>query len=145
KILLGKMKSFNEFRAEMKEFIKTHKNTREMKPLIRQLKRAMFQWRIGTFRIALKAAKNRDMVGAASVDYLMHSGYIIIGCFWARLADAACSGIKGGQGDTDFYKAKIQTAQCYYDRLLPRAKAHGKMMLKDPKSLMQMKDEHFSF
>ena len=145
KILLGKMKSFNEFRAEVKEFINTHKNRSDMKPLIRQLKRYMFQWRVNTFRIAFKAAKNRDMVGAASVDYLMYSGYIAMAFFWAKMADAAYSGIKSGKGDQDFYKAKIQTAEFYFDRLLPRAKGHGKMMLKDPKSLMQMKDEHFTF
>lgn len=143
KILLGKMKSFNEFRAEVSQFIATHQNRKEMKPLIRQLKRYMLQWRINTFRIAFKAARNRDMVGSASVDYLMYSGYIAMAFFWAQMADAAYTGLKVNAVDKDFYQAKIQTAEFYFDRMLPRAKSHGKMMLKDPKSLMQMEDAHF--
>lgn len=145
KILLGKLKSFNEFREVVSEFIKTHDNRAEMKPLMRQLKRYMLQWRINTYRVAFKAAKNRDMVGSASVDYLMYSGYIVMGFFWAMMADKAYSAIKAGKGDQDFLKAKIQTAEFYFDRLLPRAKSHSKMMLKDPRTLMQMKEEHFAF
>lgn len=143
KILLGKLKTFNEFRAEMKEFIKTHKNKKEMKPFIRQLKSYMFKWRIKTLQIALKASKDRDMVGSASVDYLMYSGYIVMAYFWAQMADAAFTGLASGKGDKNFYTAKVQTAEFYYDRLLPRAKAHGKMMLKSSKTLMQMPEEHF--
>ena len=143
KILLGKLKSFNEFREVVKDFIKTHKNKKEMKPFIRQLKRSMFMWRIKTLQIALKAAKDRDMVGAASVDYLMYSGYIVMAFFWAQMADAAFTGLASGKGDKNFYTAKIQTAEFYYERLLPRAKSHGKTMLKSSKTLMQMPEEHF--
>ncbi|MAS25946.1 MAG: acyl-CoA dehydrogenase [Oceanospirillaceae bacterium] len=144
KILLGKLKSFNEFRHEVNQFIKQHNNRSEMKPFIKQLKRYMLRWRIGTFRVAYKAARNRDMVGAASYDYLMQSGYVIMGYFWAQMADAAYTALKAGKGDADFYKTKIQTAEFYYDRMMPRARAHNKMMLKDPASLMQIAEEHFS-
>ena len=144
KVLMGKLKPFNDFREVVSEFIKTHQNKAEMKTFIKQLKRSMLAWRLSTMRIAFKASKDRDMVGSASVDYLMYSGYIVMAFFWAKMADAAFSKLKSG-GDADFYRAKIQTAEFYYDRMLPRAKGHGKMMLKDPKSLMQMKDEHFSF
>ncbi len=144
KILLGRMKSFDDFRAVVNQFIKNHKNTKEMKPFIKQLKRAMIAWRLNTFRIAFKARKDRDMVGAASVDYLMYSCYIVMAFFWAKMADAAYTNIAEGK-DVDFHKAKIQTAEFYYDRLLPRAKARRKMMLKDPKSLMQMEEDSFAF
>lgn len=142
KILLGKLKGFNDFSAEVKTFIKNHKNRSEMKPFIRELRKYMFAWKINTYRIAFKANKDRDMVGAASVDYLKYSGFITMAYFWAQMADAAFTGIKSGK-DTDFYKAKIQTAEFYFDRLLPRAKGHGKMMLKDPRTLMQMHEDHF--
>ena len=144
KILLGRMKSFDDFRAVVNQFIKNHKNTKEMKPFIKQLKRAMIAWRLNTFRIAFKARKDRDMVGSASVDYLMYSCYIVMAFFWAKMADAAYTNIAEGK-DVDFHKAKIQTAEFYYDRLLPRAKSHSKMMLKDPKSLMQMDEDSFAF
>lgn len=143
KVLLGKLKTFNEFLGEMKAFIKSHKNKKEMKPFIRQLKVLMIKWRINTMRLAFKASKDRDMVGAASVDYLMYSGYIVMAYFWAQMADAAYTGLRKNVDNKDFYKAKIQTAEFYYDRLLPRSRAHAKMMLKDPKTLMQMREDHF--
>lgn len=144
KILIDRMKSFNEFREEVSAFIKTHENRAEMKPMIRKLKFAMLAWRINTVRVALKAKKDREMVGSASVDYLMYSGYVVMAYFWAKMADVAYSKMKKGD-NVDFCKAKIQTAEFYYDRLLPRAKSHSSMMLKDPRTLMQMEEDHFSF
>ncbi|MEL7401765.1 MAG: acyl-CoA dehydrogenase C-terminal domain-containing protein, partial [Pseudomonadota bacterium] len=52
---------------------------------------------------------------------------------------------ESGEGDPAFYKAKIQMAEFYFKRMLPRAKGHAKMMVRDPKSLMQMDEAHFSF
>ena len=144
KVLLGRMKSFNEFREVVADFIKSHENPTQMKPMIRKLKFAMLTWRVNTIRIAMKAKNDREMVGAASVDYLMYSGYIVMAFFWAKMASTAYSKLKVGD-NKDFYQAKIQTAEFYYDRMLPRAKSHASMMLKDSRTLMQMAEEHFAF
>jgi hypothetical protein len=50
-----------------------------------------------------------------------------------------------GAESRDFYKAKIQTAEFYFDRLLPRAKAHAEAALAPTRTTMQMDVEHFSF
>lgn len=144
KVLLGKLKTFNDFRGVVNSFIKNHENRSEMKPMIKQLKRYMRAWRFNTLRIAYMANKDKEMVGSASLDYLMYSGYIVMAFFWAKMADAAHTKRKEGSKE-EFYFAKIQTAEFYYDRLLPRAKSHGIMMMKKPKTLMQMEEEHFSF
>jgi len=89
--------------------------------------------------------KDRDMVSAAAVDYLMYSGYMVMAYFWALMADRAHSKLKQAEGNGGFYQAKIQTAEIYYDRLLPRAKTHGTNMLKSSKSLMSMSEENFDF
>ena len=52
---------------------------------------------------------------------------------------------KGGQDSAEFYKAKLQTAEFYFDRLLPRADGHKKTMLAPTSSVMQMDNEHFNF
>lgn len=144
KILLGRLKTFKDFRCVVWDFIRDHENKRAMKPMVRQLKRYMRLWHINTLRIAFSARKDREMVGSASVDYLMQSGYIVMAFFWAKMADRSYSQMKAGE-DIDFYRAKIQTAEFYFDRMLPRAKAHAEMMLKKPDSLMQINEEHFSF
>lgn len=108
-------------------------------------KRAI-QWKMLTLRIMLRAAKDRDVVSAACNDYLMYSGYAMMGHFWLKQALVANEKLaKGGKDSADFYKAKLQTAEFYFDRLLPRADGHKKAMLSPTSSLMQMDNEHFSF
>lgn len=143
KILLGRMKTFNEFVAQIKSFIKSHENKKEMKPLIKDLKRAVKKWKWATLKIALKSSKNRDMVGSASVDYLMFSGYVAMAYFWAKMADAAYTAQKSEKGMVPFYMSKIQTAEFYFERLLPRTQSLYETMLADPKTLMNMQEEHF--
>ncbi|MDX1695459.1 MAG: acyl-CoA dehydrogenase C-terminal domain-containing protein [Ketobacteraceae bacterium] len=99
-------------------------------------------WRLAQSRIY---CDNPDEVGAASFDYLMYSGYVTMAYFWALMAQKAHEKLATGEGDEDFLKAKIQTAEFYFERLLPRAKGHAESMMAGTKSLMQMDTEHFSF
>ena len=144
KILLGKLKTFKGFVGQIKVFIKQHENKKEMKPFIKVLKRHLRQWQWNTVKIAYKANKNRDMVGSASVDYLMYSGYIVMAYFWAKMADVAYTKMKSEKGLTPFYVAKIQTAEFYFERILPRTLSLQKTMQASPKSLMGMSEEGFS-
>ena len=130
--------------AQIKQFIKEHKNKKEMKPFIKVLKKQLRQWQWNTVKIAFKANKNRDMVGSASVDYLMYSGYIVMAYFWAKMADAAYTKMKEEEGLTPFYVSKIQTAEFYYDRILPRTLSLQATMQKNPDSIMQMSEEGFT-
>ena len=108
-------------------------------------KRAL-QWKWLTLRIMLRAAKDRDVVSAACHDYLMYSGFAMMGHFWLKQAIVAQEKLaQGGQDAAEFYKAKLQTAEFYFDRLLPRADGHKKSMLAPTRSVMQMDNEHFSF
>jgi hypothetical protein len=105
------------------------------------------EWNILTLRILLRAGKDRDLVGSASVDYLMYSGYVMMGYYFVLQAEKAQTLLLNGKGNesADFYRAKIQTAAFYFDRLLPRADAHRKSALAPTHSLMQMDNEHFAF
>ena len=63
-----------------------------------------------------KAKGNPNEIGAASVEYLHAFGYVAYAYMWALMARAA----KAGEGDADFYGAKLGTARFYFARLLPR-------------------------
>jgi hypothetical protein len=71
------------------------------------------EWNLLTLRIMLRAGKDRDLVGSTSVDYLMYSGYVMMGHFWALQAEQAQTLLLNGKGaeSADFYRAKIQTAR----------------------------------
>ena len=88
---------------------------------------------------------NPDEVGGASVDYLMYSGYVTLAYFWARSAKVAQDKIAAGSDEVDFYQAKIQAAQFYFQRMLPRAKGHAACMVNGVDSMMAMDSEAFQF
>jgi alkylation response protein AidB-like acyl-CoA dehydrogenase len=103
------------------------------------------QWKLNAVLIGAKAAKDREMVGSSSVDFMMYSGYITLGYYWFRMANVARKAIAEGKDTDGFYLAKVQTAEFYFERVLPRAEGHAKMMLAPPQSIMQMKQEHMQF
>ena len=89
--------------------------------------------------------KNRDEVGAASVDYLMYSGYVCLAYFWAKMSSVAQEKLAEGTTEEAFYKTKLQTAQFYFDRILPRTLAHAQMISAGSDSMMAVEEENFSF
>jgi len=95
--------------------------------------------------IGTAAMENPDAAGAAAVDYLMYSGYVTLAYFWARMAVLARQKVEQADGDVAFYEAKLMTARFYFDRILPRTRAHKKSMLTGPESIMAMPEEMFDF
>jgi alkylation response protein AidB-like acyl-CoA dehydrogenase len=84
-----------------------------------------------------------DAVGAAAFDYLMFIGYFTLGWCWAKAAVTAQNALKNGATDTDFYQAKMATAEFYFKRLLPRAALHAETARESSDSLMQLKADAF--
>lgn len=144
KILLTRGKSLKAFNKEIlvfcknKSMLSSNPHKRQMNKFIWALSTNVANWQQYSVRLALKAKKDRDVVGSASVDYLMYSGYIIMGYFWAQMAQTAYEKLAGDVDNRDFYRAKIKTAEFYFDRLLPRTKSLAKTMMADPKTLMQL-------
>ncbi len=151
KILLSRGKSLKSFTMEIlgfckdKSMISGNPHKRQMNKFIWPLSKAVANWQQYSVRIAMKAKNNRDFVGSASVDYLMYSGYITMAYFWAQMAQAAYEKLAGDVENRDFYRAKIKTAEFYFERILPRIKSHAATMMADPKSLMQLDEELLSF
>jgi len=76
-----------------------------------------------TTELGMKAMRNADEVGAASVDYLRVTGHMVFAYFWARMAQTSLAALAQaevtGQRPGPFYTAKLQTARFYFARLLP--------------------------
>lgn len=99
------------------------------------------QWKDLTELITSSVADNMDNVGAASVDYLMYSGYTVLAWFWARMATTARQ--KLGSADDIFYRAKIETARFYFARILPRTLSHEQNIRNGADSIMALSDDDF--
>ena len=61
----------------------------------------------------------------------------------AELEKAAAEKLAAGTDDEAFYKAKLQTARFYFQRILPRTRTHVAAMLSGAANLMDMKEEDF--
>ena len=100
------------------------------------------EWSEITMKIAEKGMRDADEVGAASFDFLMYSGYVTLGYFWAKMAVTAQNILNGDHTATSsdlqpaFLEAKINNAQFYFDRILPRALSHKAILLSGKDSLM---------
>jgi alkylation response protein AidB-like acyl-CoA dehydrogenase len=147
KVLLNtKGKCVRDFSGTILRMVKPYALQRTpMGQMMRTLARRTAQWNVLTTLIMLRASKDREQVGSSSVDYLMYSGFVMMAYFWALQAAKAAELLASGKGkeSNDFYTAKIQTAEFYFARLLPRADGHYSAALAPTSSVMQMPQELF--
>lgn len=97
-------------------------------------------WPDLSMKIGMKAMANHDEVGAASFDFLMYSGYVVLGYFHLKMALEAHELLNQEdysheEFSTEFLEHKIYLANFYLKRILPRASAHAESMLADITSL----------
>jgi alkylation response protein AidB-like acyl-CoA dehydrogenase len=145
KVLLTQGKALRQFTKIIHLFCKEHAKNKQMKEFIQPLDKLNNEWGSITMKIGMKAMKNRDEVGAASVDYLMYSGYISFAYLWAKMAYAAQTKLKDDTDEDAFYNSKITTARFYYQRILPRTKSLAETMLSGADNLMSLDEESFIF
>ncbi|WP_043766600.1 acyl-CoA dehydrogenase C-terminal domain-containing protein [Algiphilus aromaticivorans] len=136
-----------EFTGQIARFAAENLRKKGMRRFAATLGRYATQWNVLTVRLMLMARKDRDVVSAASHHFLMYSGFVMMGYFWALQAAVAQQKLADGSGaqSEDFYRAKIATAEFYFDHMLPRAKSHAASMTKPSASLLSLDSEHFSF
>lgn len=145
KVLGSRLRLVKVFRDEIAEFCKEHARTDGgVRHQAKKLAELNKEWGRLSKKIGLRAMRNREIVGSASVDYLMYSGYLCVGYFLAKSAAAAQKELEAGATDKDFLESKLQTAEFYFRRILPRTMTLAKTMLDDPEVLLQMDEERFS-
>ena len=145
-ILSSKGKVIRDYTGEILQFCGQHALNKEMRRYIWDLTKVCAQWNALTIRLMLMARKDRDIVSSAGDDFLMYSGYAMMAYYWAQMAAVAIEKLEhGGSESPEFYQAKIQTADFYFDRMLPRTAAHAEGMVSPSKSLMQMDIDSFDF
>ena len=147
KVLASRGENLRYFTQVIHRFCRDN-STRGMQEFIKPLRKLYREWGGFTRKLGLKAVHNREEVGAASVDYLMYSGYVTLAYFWAAMADCSLralkdDAVKSNPQEKAFYESKVSTARFYYKRILPRAKSHKEMMMAGAKSLMELDADSF--
>ncbi|WP_433768696.1 acyl-CoA dehydrogenase C-terminal domain-containing protein [Pseudomonas putida] len=144
KVLGSQGKLLRGFTKIVHKFCLANAGHPQLAPYVSQLNELNRQWGELTTGIGMAAMKNPDEVGAASVDYLMFSGYIILGYLWLRMALVAQAQLEDGSGDADFCRGKLATSEFYFKRLLPRTASHRAAIEAGSDCLMQLPAELFA-
>ncbi len=126
--------------AEINDFIQANADSEGAQIYLKPLSAAIELLQETTQVVVSQAAEDADAVGAAAMDYLHLSGYVVYAYMWAKMA--LCS-----QGlmaeDEDFHGAKIGTAQFFFQRLLPQTEALAKNIASGSDATMALKAEQF--
>ncbi len=145
KVLGSGGEMLRKFTKVIHKFCEANKDDEKLQPYIEALQAKNKEWGELTMHVGGQAVENADEVGAAAVDYIMYSGYICFAYIWAWMAKVALEKIEAAEGDTAFYEAKVQTANFYFARMLPRTATHAESIKAGAASLMDMDAMNFRF
>ncbi|MDP6981446.1 MAG: acyl-CoA dehydrogenase C-terminal domain-containing protein, partial [Myxococcota bacterium] len=129
--------------ALIRAFCDESKDDEALGEFVAPLQACNERWEELTKIVSERAIKDLDELGAASVDFAMLSGYVVVGYLWTRMAQASQARLAAGQGDSTFHEAKLTTARFYFARILPRVEVHATAALAGAESVMSIPDEGF--
>lgn len=132
------------YTKQIHRFCREHADELPLARYTLPLARLNVEWGDLTRRIGMATLQDREEAGAASVDYLMYSGYVVLAYFWAQAAVAAHHQLQAGEGDAVFLRAKLFTARFYMERLSPRTRSLAVTMLSGADNLMDLDAAHFA-
>ena len=127
----------------VQKFIEEHQADEDMQEFIFPLAKSFAKLQQATAMVAQKGLKNPDEAGAASSDYLRQFALVALAYMWCLMVKAAKEKLKAGEGDKDFYDAKIKTAGFFMQRVLPEADGRFKMVMAGADTLMGMDADQF--
>jgi len=93
----------------------------KLKPFTDELKMSLEILSKFTSWIKEKIENSKDDASAACNDYLKTLGFVSIAHAWIKVLEVS---FKDYEQNKDFYEDKIQTANFYFKRVLPRAESH---------------------
>ncbi|WP_422418477.1 acyl-CoA dehydrogenase C-terminal domain-containing protein [Pseudomonas sp. GZD-222] len=103
------------------------------------------EWRALADSVLQACRRDPEEIGAVSVDFLAYSAYVMLAALWLQAAERASEVLAAGTGEAAFYQAKLQSAEFYLRRVLPRAGAHREALLAGAGCLMALPATDFAF
>ena len=108
----------------------------KLKPFTEELKINLEILSKFTSWIKEKPQNSKDDASAACNDYLKALGFVSIAHAWIKVLEVS---FKDYEQNKDFYEDKIQTANFYFKRVLPRAEGHFKTAMTGSDYIMNFK------
>ncbi|SDS58351.1 hypothetical protein SAMN05216598_2040 [Pseudomonas asplenii] len=144
KVLGSQGKLLRGFTRIVHKFCEANAGHAQLGGYVAQLDQLNREWGELTMQVGKAAMQNPDEVGAAAVDYLMYSGYIVLAYLWLRMALVAQAQWADGSGEADYCQGKLATCEFYFKRLLPRTASHRAAVEAGSESLMRLPADLFA-
>ncbi len=113
-----------------------NKSDKNLKPFIEKFKIYIEKLNIFSKWMKEKIKNSKDDANAASNDYLRVLGYVAVGYSWLKVLEVSYKDYANNKG---FYEDKIQTANFYFNRVLPRVESHYLSATTGSKYIMDFK------
>lgn len=150
KVLINKGKDLRKFTGRIlgdcKDILMSSPHRSDLFSMVAKTTKLSIKWNTLAGSLMVRAVANKDAVGAASVDFLMFSGYASMSYYMLLSAEAAHKKLANlpADGDRAFYEQKIQTAEFFFEHMAPKAQSHAALCKASVSALMQQKDEDFN-
>jgi alkylation response protein AidB-like acyl-CoA dehydrogenase len=135
KVLADGGEALAELLGEIEDFTQS---TNAPAHLAQALLKQVIAWREVSAWLRDASATDSNLIGASAYDYLMLSGYTLLGYLWLRAACVAERALAAGTEEVEFYEGKRETARFYLERLLPRANLHETLIRTGSHNLMDI-------
>ncbi|MDX1514444.1 MAG: acyl-CoA dehydrogenase C-terminal domain-containing protein [Gammaproteobacteria bacterium] len=123
------------------EYIAANKDDETLERYVTPLSRAFGRLQRATVTVAARGLGDPDEAGAAAMDYLRLFGLVAFAYLWTRAAEVSIARL--GNGNDGFYRAKIDTADFFMDRILPQSGALFAGIMAGASSTMSFNDDAF--
>ena len=141
KVLADGGEALGELLGEIEDFTQS---TSAPTHLAQALLKQVIAWREVSAWLSDASAGDANLIGASAYDYLMLSGYTLLGYLWLRAACVAERALAAGSDEAAFYQGKRETARFYLQRLLPRANLHETLIRTGSNNLMDISEAAFA-
>ncbi len=108
-----------------------------------RLEKANGELKAATMWFMQNGMANPDNVGAGAHHYMHIMGIVALGLQWLRMSVAAREALESGEGNKDFYEAKLVTARYFAERIMPDAGALRRKIETGGESIMALSPEMF--
>lgn len=143
KVLGSEGKTLLPLLEEIARFCERCGDSEQLRPHAAQLATLSQEWRELSMYIAAQAQGNPDEAGAAAVDYLMYSGYLVLAFLWLQAQRKAVEQLTKPILDPGFYRAKLAAADFYFARILPRTSSLVMAIKSGADNLMSLSSDEF--
>ena len=139
KVVGSKGKLIYEFIAEIEQFVEDYANHSNLKDLNLLLTQALEDLRSVTDYLIAHAKQDPDLPGSSAVEYQNLFGHVTYAYMWLKMLVP----INNQDRDDDFAKSKVNLANFYFKRLLPKVASLKTSILAGSEPIMVMQDNWF--